>query len=170
MKLILVDPKQVEMAPYQDIPHLLTPVIVEPEKTMSALKWAVNEMERRYSLLAEERVRDIKTYNERAKAKGKKIGVADEKGNVQQVDEGTMPYIVIVIDEMADLMMILRLCRRAQWEIWEMARLMLAACRAVAPVIFRRAGPSCLFGPCTEARPCERPYKDMEDLLAIEKN
>ena len=94
------------MAPYQDIPHLLTPVIVEPEKTMSALKWAVNEMERRYSLLAEERVRDIKTYNERAKAKGKKIGVADEKGNVQQVDEGTMPYIVIVIDEMADLMMV----------------------------------------------------------------
>lgn len=106
MKLILVDPKQVEMAPYQDIPHLLTPVIVEPEKTMSALKWAVNEMERRYSLLAEERVRDIKTYNERSKAKGKKIGVADEKGNVQQVDEGTMPYIVIVIDEMADLMMV----------------------------------------------------------------
>lgn len=106
MKLILVDPKQVEMAPYQDIPHLLTPVIVEPEKTMSALKWAVNEMERRYSLLAEERVRDIKTYNERAKAKGKKIGVSDEKGNVQQVDEGTMPYIVIVIDEMADLMMV----------------------------------------------------------------
>ena len=64
----------------------------------------------------------------------------------------------------------LRLCRRAQWEIREMARLMLAECRAVAPVIFRRAGPSCLFGPCTEARPCGRPYKDMEDLLAIEKN
>lgn len=106
MKLILVDPKQVEMAPYQDIPHLLTPVIVEPEKTMSALKWAVNEMERRYSLLADERVRDIKTYNQKVKAKGQKIGVADEAGNVQQVDGGTMPYIVIVIDEMADLMMV----------------------------------------------------------------
>ena len=64
----------------------------------------------------------------------------------------------------------LRLCRRAQWEIREMARLMLAECRTVAPVIFRRAGPSCLFGPCTEARPCGRPYKDMEDLLATEKN
>ena len=64
----------------------------------------------------------------------------------------------------------LRLCRRAQWEIREMARLMLAESRAAAPVIFRRAGPSCLFGPCTEARPCGRPYKDMEDLLAIEKN
>ncbi|MCA9336119.1 DNA translocase FtsK, partial [Candidatus Saccharibacteria bacterium] len=104
MKLILVDPKQVEMAPYQDIPHLLTPVIVEPEKTISALKWAVNEMERRYSLLAEEKVRDIKSYNE--KVKNKTVGVADEDGNIQQVDEGHMPYVVIVIDEMADLMMV----------------------------------------------------------------
>lgn len=104
MKLILVDPKQVEMAPYQDIPHLLTPVIVEPEKTISALKWAVNEMERRYSLLAEEKVRDIKSYNE--KVKNKTVGVEDEDGNIQQVDEGHMPYIVIVIDELADLMMV----------------------------------------------------------------
>ena len=63
MKLILVDPKQVEMAPYEDIPHLLTPVITEPEKTISALKWAVNEMERRYKLLAAEKIRDIKGYN-----------------------------------------------------------------------------------------------------------
>ncbi len=61
MRLILVDPKQVEMAPYNDIPHLLTPIITEPEKTISALKWAVNEMERRYSLLAEEKIRDIKS-------------------------------------------------------------------------------------------------------------
>ena len=104
MKLILVDPKQVEMAPYADIPHLLTPVIVEPEKTISALKWAVNEMERRYSLLAEEKVRDIKSYND--KVKNKTVGVADEDGNVQQVDEGHMPYVVIVIDELADLMMV----------------------------------------------------------------
>lgn len=104
MKLILVDPKQVEMAPYQDIPHLLTPVIVEPEKTISALKWAVNEMERRYTLLAEEKVRDIKSYND--KMKNKTVGVEDEDGNIQQVDEGHMPYIVIVIDEMADLMML----------------------------------------------------------------
>ncbi len=105
MKLILVDPKQVEMAPYADIPHLLTPVIVEPEKTISALKWAVNEMERRYSLLAEEKVRDIKSYNQKITARGKHISVEDEDGNMQQVDEGTMPYIVIVIDELADLMM-----------------------------------------------------------------
>lgn len=103
MKLILVDPKQVEMAPYADIPHLLTPVIVEPEKTISALKWATNEMERRYSLLAEEKVRDIKSYN--AKIKNRPVGVPDEEGNIQQVDGGTMPYVVIVIDELADLMM-----------------------------------------------------------------
>lgn len=87
MKLILVDPKQVEMMPYNDIPHLLTPVITQPEKCISALKWAVNEMERRYSLLADEKLRDIKSYN-------------------QYKREESMPYIVIVIDELADLMMI----------------------------------------------------------------
>jgi S-DNA-T family DNA segregation ATPase FtsK/SpoIIIE len=86
LKLILVDPKQVELTPYNDIPHLLTPVIVEPEKCISALKWAVNEMERRYSLLAEEKVRNIAGYNDMKK-------------------EERMPYIVIVIDELADLMM-----------------------------------------------------------------
>lgn len=86
LKLILVDPKQVELAPYNDIPHLLTPVIVEPEKCISALKWAVAEMERRYSELADAKKRNIEEYNK-----------------VKQ-DEG-MPYIVIVIDELADLMM-----------------------------------------------------------------
>lgn len=87
MRLILVDPKQVEMAPYEDIPHLLTPIITEPEKCISALKWAVNEMERRYTLLAEQKLRDIKSYN----AKN---------------TEEAMPYIVVVIDELADLMMV----------------------------------------------------------------
>lgn len=87
MKLILVDPKQVEMTPYEDIPHLLAPIVTKPEECVSALKWATNEMERRYSLLAEEKLRDIGSYNQRKK------------------DEG-MPYIVIVIDELADLMMI----------------------------------------------------------------
>lgn len=86
LKLILVDPKQVEMAPYADIPHLLTPVITEPEKTISALKWAVAEMERRYRTLAENKKRNIADYN----------SVMKEEG---------MPYIVIVIDELADLMM-----------------------------------------------------------------
>lgn len=106
MKLILVDPKQVEMAPYEDIPHLLTPVITEPEKTISALKWAVNEMERRYKLLAAEKIRDIKGYNQRLATRAKKIPVADADGNIQQHEDGAMPYIVIVIDELADLMMV----------------------------------------------------------------
>ncbi len=86
LKLILVDPKQVEMAPYNDIPHLLTPVITEPEKCISALKWAVAEMERRYRTLAENKKRNIGEYN----------SVKKEEG---------MPYIVIIIDELADLMM-----------------------------------------------------------------
>jgi DNA segregation ATPase FtsK/SpoIIIE, S-DNA-T family len=106
MKLILVDPKQVEMAPYEDIPHLLTPVITEPDKTISALKWAVNEMERRYKLLAEEKIRDIKSYNQKIQSGNKKLSIADKDGNEHQVDDGAMPYIVIVIDELADLMMV----------------------------------------------------------------
>ncbi len=106
MKLILVDPKQVEMAPYEDVPHLLTPVITEPEKTISALKWAVNEMERRYKLLAAEKMRDIRSYNQKMRSGKGKIEVTDDEGNVQQHEEGAMPYIVIVIDELADLMMV----------------------------------------------------------------
>ena len=86
LKLILVDPKHVELSPYNDIPHLLTEVITEPEKCISALKWAVAEMERRYRTLAEAKQRNISDYNDIKK------------------DEG-MPYIVIVIDELADLMM-----------------------------------------------------------------
>jgi S-DNA-T family DNA segregation ATPase FtsK/SpoIIIE len=86
LKLILVDPKQVEMALYHDIPHLLSPVITEPEKCISALKWAVAEMERRLKAFAEVGKRNIAEYN-----------------NVKK-EEG-MPYIVIVIDELADLMM-----------------------------------------------------------------
>lgn len=105
LKMILVDPKLVELSRYKDIPHLLTPVITEPEKTVSALKWAVNEMERRYSLLAEEGVVNIDEYNQKMAKAGRKIAIADEDGNVQEHNEGKMPFIVIVIDELADLMM-----------------------------------------------------------------
>ena len=87
MKLILVDPKQVELNLYNDIPHLLTPVITQPEKCISALKWAVAEMERRYSTLAEKGKRNIAEFN-------------------ALKNEEEMPYIVIVIDELADLMMV----------------------------------------------------------------
>ena len=87
LKLILVDPKHVEMAPYEDIPHLLAPVVTEPEKCISALKWAVAEMERRLKTFAEVKQRDITGYNALKKEEG-------------------MPHIVIVIDELADLMMV----------------------------------------------------------------
>lgn len=87
LKLILVDPKQVELTPYNHIPHLLTPVITEPEKTISALKWAVAEMERRLRTFSQEGKRNIAEYNDFKKEEG-------------------MPYIVIVIDELADLMMV----------------------------------------------------------------
>lgn len=86
LKLILVDPKHVELTPYNEVPHLLTEVITEPEKCISALKWAVAEMERRYRTMAEAKCRNIGEYNSQKKEEG-------------------MPYIVIVIDELADLMM-----------------------------------------------------------------
>ncbi|MDD3480933.1 MAG: DNA translocase FtsK 4TM domain-containing protein [Patescibacteria group bacterium] len=85
LKMILVDPKRVELSLYNGVPHLLTPVVVEPEKTVSALKWAVVEMEKRYKTLQDAGKRNINEYNA---AKGQ---------------EG-LPYIVIVIDELADLM------------------------------------------------------------------
>ncbi len=104
LKLIIVDPKQVEMAQYEDVPHLLTPIITSTEKALSAMKWAVNEMEKRYSLMAEKKVKNIGDYNSRI-ATTETVGIKDEDGNEQQHDNGRMPYIVIIIDEMADLMM-----------------------------------------------------------------
>jgi len=106
MKLILVDPKQVEMTAYDNIPHLLTPIITEPDKTISALKWAVNEMQRRYSLLAEHKVKDIKSYNQKIQSAGTRITVNDEYGIPQEHENGAMPYIIIVVDELSDLMMV----------------------------------------------------------------
>lgn len=86
VKLILVDPKRVELTQYKDIPHLLTPPIVEPEKVVSALKWAINEMERRYKVFAEAGARNIETYNELTGFQA-------------------LPYILIIIDELADIML-----------------------------------------------------------------
>ncbi len=103
LKLIIVDPKQVEMVQYDGIPHLLTPIINSTDKALSAMKWAVNEMERRYSQMAEEHVKNIEDYN--AKIMNKTAAVKDSDGNEQQQEGAKMPYIVIIIDEMADLMM-----------------------------------------------------------------
>ncbi|MCI2047198.1 MAG: DNA translocase FtsK [Faecalibacterium sp.] len=91
VKLILIDPKVVELAEYNGIPHLLMPVVTEPRKAAGALCSAVGEMERRYHLFAENNVRDIKTYNKLAQTRG---------------DLEKLPYIAIIIDELADLMMV----------------------------------------------------------------
>lgn len=92
MKLIMVDPKRVELTLYNKIPHLLTPVITDPKKTILSLKWAAKEMDRRYDVLQAESVRDIESYHSTVYAKSK-------EGEAER-----MPYIVIVIDELADIM------------------------------------------------------------------
>ncbi|ANU11441.1 DNA translocase FtsK [Planococcus antarcticus DSM 14505] len=91
LKLLLIDPKMVELAPYNHIPHLVSPVITDVKAATASLKWAVEEMERRYQLFAHSGVRDISRYNKLVK----------EKGDYAQ----HLPYILIVIDELADLMM-----------------------------------------------------------------
>jgi S-DNA-T family DNA segregation ATPase FtsK/SpoIIIE len=104
MRMVMIDPKRVELQGYNGLPHLAVPVIVEPHQAAAALRWAVAEMERRYKLLAHEGVRNILVYNERA--------------NVQHAR--ALPYVVIVIDELADLMMVAAgeieelICRIAQ--------------------------------------------------------
>ena len=90
LKLILIDPKRVELAYYRDLPHLLTPVISDGKKSINALKWAVKEMERRYEILSEYKARDIAGFNSQV-----------IKNNEMEL---FMPYLVIIIDELADLM------------------------------------------------------------------
>jgi S-DNA-T family DNA segregation ATPase FtsK/SpoIIIE len=105
LKLLLIDPKRVELNFYNEIPHLASPVIVEPAKVVKSLQWAVNEMESRYKILEELKVRDIKSFNEKAES-GRKRKVDDEKtGKTIYEDLEIMPYVVIVIDELNDLMM-----------------------------------------------------------------
>ncbi len=99
VRLILVDPKVVELKPYDEIPHLLAPVVTQPEVAIQALKWATIEMDKRYNLLAMAGVRNIKGYNQKFR-KGELEGRVGKKNNKQ------LPYIVIVIDELADLMMV----------------------------------------------------------------
>lgn len=105
LKLIVVDPKQVEMAAYDAIPHLLSPIITDTSEALSAMEWAVKEMERRYSVMKDERVKNIIDYNTKMAQQGETVTIKDEDGNEQKHDNGKMPYIVIIVDEMADLMM-----------------------------------------------------------------
>ncbi|MDO4752637.1 MAG: DNA translocase FtsK [Candidatus Saccharibacteria bacterium] len=102
MRLIIVDPKRVEMAVYKDIPHLLTPIINDTSKALSAMKWAAGEMDRRYTIMEEAGVKNIVDYNEVMEEKSKS---ASKDSKEEENTTEKMPYIVIVIDEMSDLMM-----------------------------------------------------------------
>jgi S-DNA-T family DNA segregation ATPase FtsK/SpoIIIE len=95
LKLILVDPKRVELTLYNEIPHLITPVITENKKVLGALKWAVNKMDQRYDILNKSASKDIFSYNAK---------ITEKQQQNPETEEQIMPFIVIVIDELADLM------------------------------------------------------------------
>ncbi|MBX9847150.1 MAG: DNA translocase FtsK, partial [Xanthobacteraceae bacterium] len=118
-RLIMVDPKMLELSVYDGIPHLLTPVVTDPRKAVVALKWAVREMEERYKKMSKLGVRNIDGYNIRvaeAKAKGETLsrtvhtGYDKESGEAiyekEELELEPLPYIVVIVDEMADLMMV----------------------------------------------------------------
>ncbi|CAN5131901.1 DNA translocase FtsK [soil metagenome] len=118
-RLIMVDPKMLELSVYDGIPHLLTPVVTDPKKAVVALKWAVREMEQRYKSMSKLGVRNIDGYNARvaeAKARGEELtrtvhtGFDKESGKAiyeeEKLELEPLPYIVIIVDEMADLMMV----------------------------------------------------------------
>ncbi len=116
-RLILIDPKILELKVYDDIPHLLSPVVTDPHKSVRALKWAVEEMERRYRMMSDIGVRNLASFNERvaaAIAKGKPLGrriqtgfdpdTGEELIEEEQLDYEVLPQIVLIVDELADLM------------------------------------------------------------------
>ena len=117
-RLIMIDPKMLELSVYDGIPHLLAPVVTDPKKAVVALKWVVAEMEERYRMMSKIGVRKLTTYNERvreAQRQGKKLtrrfpNGFDENGDQiiceEESDATPLPYIVVIVDEMADLMMV----------------------------------------------------------------
>ena len=112
VRFILVDPKMLELKIYEGIPHLLLPVVTQPKKAIVAMRWAVREMERRYRLLADAAVRNIAGYNEKV-AKGQVPLISEEEAEAKQQQDkeavchtGPLYYLVIIIDELADLMMV----------------------------------------------------------------
>lgn len=105
MQFILIDPKMVELSIFNDIPHLITPVVIDPKKAANSLSWLINEMEERYRLFASLRVRNIEIYNE--SVENGEIELSESGGESLSVIR-KLPYIVCVIDELADLMMLAR--------------------------------------------------------------
>ncbi|MDA1183236.1 MAG: DNA translocase FtsK [Acidobacteria bacterium] len=115
VRMILIDPKRLELGMYEEIPHLLTPVVVDPKKAANALRWAVREMEERYKTLAAEGVRNIEQYNRNIRLVLAETGAANDPDSPKP-----LPFVVVVIDELADLMMVASneveesICRLAQ--------------------------------------------------------
>ena len=115
VRLIMIDPKRLELGMYEDIPHLLTPVVVDPKQASNALRWAVREMEERYKTLAAEGVRNIEQYN-----RNMRILIDQKEPGKNGEPAKTLPFIIVVIDELADLMMVAgneveeSICRLAQ--------------------------------------------------------
>jgi S-DNA-T family DNA segregation ATPase FtsK/SpoIIIE len=101
VRMIMIDPKRLELGMYEDIPHLLTPVVVDPKQAANALRWAVREMEDRYKTLAAEGVRNIEQYNRNVQH-----AIAEKRTPQNGEQPKPLPFIVVVIDELADLMMV----------------------------------------------------------------
>jgi len=108
VRFIMIDPKRLELGMYEDIPHLMTPVVVDPKQAANALRWAVREMEERYKTLAKQGVRNIDQYNRNIKAMLAELKESQKHQAEQEVGEPLkpLPYIVVIIDELADLMMV----------------------------------------------------------------
>jgi S-DNA-T family DNA segregation ATPase FtsK/SpoIIIE len=112
LRLLLIDPKRIELNSFEGIPHLIHPVVTDAKMATRALRWAVEEMELRYKLLADKNVRNIETYNRRLALekpqKGKEVEKQLETGGLSDpgLQHGRLPYVVIIIDELADLMMV----------------------------------------------------------------
>ena len=109
VRLLLIDPKRIELTAYEGIPHLLHPVVTDPKKANIGLKWAVAEMERRYELLSLKGVRSIERYNQmvlQAKKSKPRLKTPPPTGESEEVEEQPLPYLIIIIDELADLMIV----------------------------------------------------------------
>ena len=128
VKMIMVDPKMLELSVYEGIPHLLLPVVTDPKKAALALRWAVEEMERRYELLSEVGVRSIDGYNNKvrsAAARGQKVTVPAKDTDEEPTVCAPMPYLLVIVDELADLMMVAS--REVETSIMRLAQMARAA-------------------------------------------
>jgi S-DNA-T family DNA segregation ATPase FtsK/SpoIIIE len=125
VKLLIIDPKRSELTLYEDIPHLIYPVVTDAKQAAEALRWAVEEMERRYHLLARMGARDIWVYNQKVVKSQASTPLSDSAENGEEMPPQKMPWIVIVIDELANLMTVAT--REVEWLLARLAQMARAA-------------------------------------------